>query len=343
MKIEIKYKDFQKYKPATEKTIIYDTTIEELVAFASLYGYRVSNPNYSELVRKAITIFNALDANVDGFSKTNDYENGVRDEKVYTSYVIGMTLCAFIARKELGFNELLHLDLFEKHFNIKVLPTLTKKSPDFIAYNDDKDEYLVIEAKGTVGGYSSSMITDGTEQVSQIAAVNRKTPLKVVTLSYFNKYLMAVAQNSETIKGVSIEYGANVNKLQYEITQNIFKSIDERYREFKIINDDIVLLNISEELKEKIKEISFVGQSISGTDYFIGIADFVLEDTYDEYKNNQKLIYEIRKAFNFIDDKALEKESQIDDMQSKNKIKGMYIGQEGIIIAKRELFRNKVI
>ena len=57
----------------------------------------------------------------------------------------------------------------------------------------------------------------------------------------------------------------------------------------------------------------------------------------------KNLIYEIRKAFNFIDDKALEKESQIDDMQSKNKIKGMYIGQEGIIIAKRELFRNKVI
>lgn len=326
MNIKITLRKFNKTNPHAVSQKIYSTTKEELMYFAATYGYRSKDVNYSELVRKVITLYYSLDedSTTNTFNKSKDYKEGVADEKRYTSYVIGMTLCSFFAYKELGFKRLLHFDLVKNEFDIELADEESNITPDFISYDDVLNKYLIIEAKGVTNKFDDNTIKKGKEQVNQITTVNGVDPLRVVTMSYFDNSLEVIAEDPESKKGVSIKFDQDLDVLYFDVIKNIFESI----REYSIvmgINESNFENNLND--NSLLKKAKFIGQYISGTPYYIGILEDVLNIDSKEYKTVIPKVQTLNEIINKNDDNMI-------------KSNDIYLGNEGIIVSKRKLLKN---
>ena len=229
----------------------------DLIHAAITYGYKNwFDVKFSEAARRVITVLSALEENKlnSYYEQTNLYKHGDASEKTYTSYVIGMTISKIIASKILGFNWLMHYDMFVRLPGVVCTRSSTSnEKPDFISIKNTND-WLVMEAKGRSGGFDSNPITKGKQQVNTVLSINGKTPLRVVSESYFATNLNVDYVDPETEEGdIFNTEDNNIQKYYFEILQVLFNSIEEVKKPVTI------------------KNYTFSGSIISGTEFYVGI------------------------------------------------------------------------
>ncbi len=248
----------------------------DLIHAAITYGYRNWHEvKFSEAARRVITVLSALEvSNVTSlFEQSSLYKQCDASEKTYTSYVIGMVLSKIIANKLLGFNWLMHYDMFTKLPGVTFTRTSTNnKKPDFIS-TKSPTEWLVMEAKGRTSNFDINPILVGKQQVNTVLSINSITPLRVVSESYFNPSLNVEYVDPETEEGdIFTTEESNLHKYYYEVLHVLFNSITEA----ESVNlDDFI----------------FKGTIISGTEYYVGIP----LDIYNYIEHSEELFYYISK------------------------------------------------
>jgi len=326
------------------------TSIFELIYHAATYGYKNRFPHFFEMIHRGIIIIKALKRSDKQFAITPYYNNADSTEKTFTSYVIGMTACSLFASKILNYKYLLHYDYVEKHKTFHIDRRLgSNEKPDFISErkNGLVNEYLVIEGKGTANEFDRSKIGKGKSQVRSIDYINKLMPLKVVTLSFFRgtpiKYLRIYAEDPESINKNNITFDIDFKKEYLTLIKNIFKSIEDDFV-YKKIDNTIFINYINKANKHNnanlnIKDfdnIIILGQPISGTNFYIGIIKDIFESPYEELNDYDSLIKKLQMIFNISNYKETDSKNEIDFFDSED----IYIGDEGIIIAKNDILIN---
>lgn len=284
------------------KTFDLATNIMEILHASATYGYKnIWTTNFSEMTKRILTVYCALEKNTrtQKYLKKKAYQNSDPSEKNYTSYVLGMTFCKLVASKELGFDKLLHYDMFANTSGFSITRNLSlNERPDFISYDSKSNTYLVIEAKGRSGQFDSKANFDGKNQTNSILSINGIIPLKVVTQSYFDSELKIYCEDPEELEGVKVNFNIDVERTYIESIKSIFKTSENDLKEVKIMNT------------------IFFGQKIKGTPYFVGI----LKD----------LLFEENTKFSTVFDSVKHLKDQFNN-------KNLFLGSEGVVIIGKEI------
>lgn len=141
--------------------------------------------NYSlyEMVTRVSMLRATLreDATSQKLMRTDIYNLLDPSEKNAFSYFQGLVTSKLLASKLLDTTWLMHLDVYQKDYNI-ILP---KSRPDFIGRNN-RDEWIILEAKGRSNAFSNEAQTKAKDQTRQLRKVDGKFPvLRAAVQSYF--------------------------------------------------------------------------------------------------------------------------------------------------------------
>lgn len=141
VKIELEGRGFVGALLSLNQKSDYSTNIFEILYFAITYGYKsLRRANFAEMARRLITVYGALEKKKTPhdykYVKKSCYINSNSNEKAYISYVLGMTLCKFVAKKTLGFDMLLHYDMLANTHGFSISRNLlSNERPDFIGFD----------------------------------------------------------------------------------------------------------------------------------------------------------------------------------------------------------------
>lgn len=281
-----------------------NTTNHRMVSFLEIFHAAVTySPRYYgihyyfDVMRRISTILATLEENNNLFWPTGIYKYSDPTEKVFTSYVLGMTFCNYIALNELGYDYIVHYNLVASTpgFNI-TRGSFSKSTPDFLGFKHfNKNDYLVIEAKGTSSKFNSEVMIKGKSQVNQISYINGLKPLRVVVQTYFDDNLMVDFEDPESDNGVSIQLNnSEVFNLFLDSIKSFFKAAPQI-------------------TTKKLLDFEFTGTSIHGTNYFVGILTEVFTSDKINHGRLQEIVNIIREQI------------------TTDKV---YIGNSGIIITK---------
>ena len=153
------------------------------------------------------------------------YNNMDPSEKSSISYFLGMAMGKLVASKLLNTHWMVH---WEKLCGRSGgLPGRSR--PDLVG-QDDKERWIICEAKGRSGGHDGQALRKAKEQVRQVRSVGGTLPfIRMATESYFTDYLrmQLVDPDNHAPEFVDLEIGkAEFQEVYYKPFQTVLEQPD---------------------------------------------------------------------------------------------------------------------
>ncbi len=300
MQIKVEGSNFTGSRSGLNITEDINVSKERIIHAAATYGYNTNNPTVGQMIKRVVTVLEALDISTSYYTKSNSYANDESSEKRYTSYVIGMTFAKIIANEKLGFENLVFYEHFINYPLVIVNGNKSNLRPDFIGYNNT-NEYLVLEAKGSSNTFIKKSFNDGKNQATSIISINNIKPLAVVTQSYFKNdtslkdVLNVKYEDPESNEGITIKFDKNkFNEIHYAAMDKIFSDLN--FKKFKYKETNLIMKSII----------------VPGTNFYIRYS----REYINENKNNFLLSTKVNKEDN------------------------IYVGNDGVIVISRQYIQS---
>ena len=194
------------------------TTWPELVHAAITVGRRgwrdvLKHGRYSafEMYYRAAMLLANLKQSQGQLRKSDAYRNLDPSEKAAASYFIGLTLAKLMARKLLGIDWLMHLDVYHDLLQPDLLES---GRPDLVGL-DARHQWHVIEAKGRSNGLDGSVVRKAKEQTLKLRAIRGREPiLRVASVAHFSRESLSLRLEDPV--------GQDVDAVDWDFTENQF-------------------------------------------------------------------------------------------------------------------------
>lgn len=143
--------------------------------------------------------------------KSDAYRNLDPSEKAAASYFIGLTLANLMARRLLGVDWLMHLDVYHDSLQPGLLGS---GRPDLVGL-DAQHQWHVIEAKGRSHGLDGSVVHKAKEQTLKLRTVRGREPiLRVASVAHFSRESLSLRLEDPV--------GQDIDAVDWDFTENEF-------------------------------------------------------------------------------------------------------------------------
>lgn len=174
--------------------------------------------------------------------KSTLYESLDSTEKGAASYFVGMAASKLVGAFLLNIPWLVHLEKIRILFQVGLRG---KSRPDLLGI-DSQGKWVVFEAKGRTGGFSSEALDTAKTQTRQVSHIGGQVPsLKVATESYFNPFLNIRIVDPEEFDENTIDLRIDRKQFYssyYSLFRNLFQQASRQeeinYQLYKFIDNE---------------------------------------------------------------------------------------------------------
>ena len=251
------------------------TTWPELVHAAITVGRRglrdvLAHGRYStfEMHYRAAMLLANLQQSQGQLRKSDAYRHLDPSEKGAASYFVGLTLAKLMARRLLGINWLMHLDVYHDSLQPDLLES---GRPDLVGL-DARCQWHVIEAKGRSNGLDGSVVLKAKEQTLKLRTVRGRAPvLRIASVAHFTRQSLSLRLEDPV--------GQDIDVVDWDFTENQF--LRDYYDPFAALIDQNGRSGIGElnarEQSETVSGMDFVVAELPDADLAIGLERSIYE------------------------------------------------------------------
>jgi hypothetical protein len=215
----------------------------------------------SDTISRTWMVYSCLRQSLLRFRKSSLYRDQDPTEKGGTSYFLGMMGAQLAGEHLLDVPWLMHLSMFRK---LHGEPRLRSKSePDLVGRRKNGD-WIVLEAKGRTGSYSSDAMSKAKQQTRQLRSLNGQLPvLRAGVQTYFAPDLEMRIVDPDEIDEDAEDFEGDFNLAAGRYYSSVLSFLDDNDgkrelfgREYlvKTINEIGVTLGIERKVRELVQE-----------------------------------------------------------------------------------------
>ena len=251
------------------------TTWPELVHAAITVGRRgwrdvLKHGRYSafEMYYRVAMLLANLKQSQGQLRKSDAYRHLDPSEKAAASYFIGLTLAKLMARKLLGIDWLMHLDVYHDLLQPGLLES---GRPDLVGL-DARRQWHVIEAKGRSNGLDGSVVRKAKEQTLKLRTIRGREPiLRVASVAHFSRESLSLRLEDPV--------GQDIDAVDWDFTENQF--LRDYYDPFAALIDQNGSFGTGESntnaQSETVDGIDFLVADLPDVDLAIGLERTIYE------------------------------------------------------------------
>lgn len=303
------------------------TTWDELLHAAITVGRRglrdvLAHGRYStfEMHYRAAMLLANLQQSQGQLRKSDAYRHLDPSEKAAASYFIGLTLAKLMARRLLGIDWLMHLDVYRPFLQ----PVLLESGrPDLVGL-DARRQWHVIEAKGRSNRLDRGVVSKAKEQTLKLGTVRGREPtLRVASVAHFSRGFLSLRLEDPV--------GQDTDAVDWDLTENQF--LRDYYDPFAALIDQKLRVGAGEfdisAQSETVNGVDFLVAELSDVDLAIGLERSI----YEFHRSADDVRDAIHPALGFASTMTGEAVERIDvPPTTPGYSDSVFVGSDGILV-----------